>query len=138
MIIRSRNANPEPVIEHLVRRQVRAMNLSEGKGWSQDPPLSRPHLSVGSGDKYILLGILVYWRSSKGKWFSSSICVSMADVFGLVLICCSLGLFSCNYCCTVLQVIALHPYQFAFSYIMLSCQVPFPAVREIDCFKSEF
>ena len=43
------------VIEHLVGRQDQprgaqlcAMYLSDQKGWSQDPPLPRPHLRVGS------------------------------------------------------------------------------------------
>jgi len=51
----------EPVIEHLVGRQgqlrgaqVHAMYLSEQKGRSQDPPLPRPHLRVGSGGESVL------------------------------------------------------------------------------------
>jgi len=60
----SRNAKsrPEAVIEHLVGRQgqtrgaqVYAMHLSDWKGWSQDPPLPRPHLRAGSGGKRISL-----------------------------------------------------------------------------------
>jgi len=49
-------SRPEAVIEHLVRRQgqrrgaqVYAMLLSDWEGWSQDPPLPRPHLRAGSG-----------------------------------------------------------------------------------------
>jgi len=49
------------VIEHLVGRQgqprgaqVHAMPLSDQKGWSQDPPLPRPHLRVGSGGKGVI------------------------------------------------------------------------------------
>ena len=61
----SRNAKScfEPVIEHLVGRQgqprgaqVYAMCLSDSKGWSQDPPLPRPHLRVGSGGKGCFAG----------------------------------------------------------------------------------
>ena len=44
------------VMEHLVGRQgqprgaqVHVMYLSDWKGWSQDAPLPRPHLRVGSG-----------------------------------------------------------------------------------------
>ena len=51
----------EAVIEHLVGRQgqprgaqLHAMPLSDWKGRSQDPPLPRPHLWVGSGGKGIL------------------------------------------------------------------------------------
>ena len=47
--------------------QVYAMHLSDQKGWSQDPPLPRPHLSVGSGGKGILLEVPAYLRLSKGK-----------------------------------------------------------------------
>ena len=59
----SRNAKSqfEPVIEHLVGRQgqargaqVHVMELSDRKGRSQDPPLPRPHLRVGSGGQIIL------------------------------------------------------------------------------------
>jgi len=65
---------PEAVTEHLVgrqgqtrRAQVHAMHLSDQKGWSQDPPLPRPHLRVGIGSKGILLGIPAYLRLSRGK-----------------------------------------------------------------------
>ena len=64
----------ELVIELLVGRQdqprgaqVHAMHLSDQKGWSQDPPLPRPHLRVGSGGKSILLEIPAHLRPSKGK-----------------------------------------------------------------------
>jgi len=53
-------SQPETVIEHLVgrqgqlrRAQVYAMQLSDWKGWSQDLPLPRPHLRVGSGGEGI-------------------------------------------------------------------------------------
>jgi len=71
----SRNAKSqlEPVIEHLVGRQgqprgvqVHATHLSDQKGWSQDPPLPRPHLRVGSGGKDLLLQIPAHLKSSKG------------------------------------------------------------------------
>ena len=49
--------------EHLVGRQdqlrgaqVHAMHLSDQKGWSQDPPLPRPHVRVGSGGEGISSG----------------------------------------------------------------------------------
>jgi len=47
--------------------QVHAMYLSDRKGWSQDPPLPRPHLRVGNVDEGISLKIPVYLRSSKSK-----------------------------------------------------------------------
>jgi len=48
---------------------VHAMPLSDQKGWTQDPPLPRPYLRVGSGDESILLEISVYLRPSQGKQF---------------------------------------------------------------------
>ena len=71
----SGNAKPQPeaVMEHLVGRQaqpkaaqVHAMNLSDQKRWSQDPPLPSPHLRVGSGSEGILLEIPAYLRLFKG------------------------------------------------------------------------
>ena len=47
--------------------QVHAMYLSDWKGWSQDPPLPRPHLRVGSGGEGILLEIPAYLRPFKAK-----------------------------------------------------------------------
>ena len=62
------------MIEHLVGRQgqprgaqVHAMQLSNQKGWSQDPPLPRPHLRVDSGGEGVLLETLMYLRPSEGK-----------------------------------------------------------------------
>ena len=40
--------------------QLQAMKLSDQEGWSQDLPLPRPHLRVGSGSKCISLEIPVY------------------------------------------------------------------------------
>ena len=66
---RSGNAKswPEPVMEHLVRRQGQArgaqvcvVHLSGWKRWSQDPPLPRPHLRVGSGGEGISYWGFVY------------------------------------------------------------------------------
>ena len=64
----------ERVIEHLLGwweqprgAQVHAVLLRDWKGWSQDPPLPRPHLRAGSGGKGILLKIPAYLSSSKGK-----------------------------------------------------------------------
>ena len=92
----SRNAKSqlEPVIEHLVGRQgqprgaqVHAMHLSDQKGWSQDPPLPRPHLRVSSGGKDILLEIPTCLRSSRGKqFFSPFISASVSATLGLVFI----------------------------------------------------
>jgi len=71
--------------------QVQAMCLIDSEGWSQDPALPSPHLRVGSGGEGIFLEIPAYWRSSNGKQFFF-VSVSTAVVFGLALICCSLGL----------------------------------------------
>jgi len=59
-------------MEHLVGRQgqpmgaqVHAMYLSDWKGWSQDPPLPRPHVLPGSGGEGISLEIPMYLRPSE-------------------------------------------------------------------------
>ncbi|XP_021240913.1 synaptotagmin-1 isoform X2 [Numida meleagris] len=41
------------------------MHLSDWNGWSQDPPLPRPRLMVGSGGKDVLLAISAYLWSSR-------------------------------------------------------------------------
>ena len=76
------------MIEHLVggqsqsrRAQVYAVSLSDWKGWSQDPPLPRSHLRVGTGDEGIYLEIPVYLRPSKGKQVLSFISVLSAVAF---------------------------------------------------------
>jgi len=58
------------MIEHLVGRQgqprgtqVHAMYRDDWKGRSQDAPLPRPHLRIGSGGEGILLEISVYLRT---------------------------------------------------------------------------
>jgi len=40
--------------------QLHAMYLSDWKGWSQDAPLPRPHLRVGSGGEGVLLETYAY------------------------------------------------------------------------------
>jgi len=65
------------------------MQCTLWKGWSQDPPLPRPHLRVGSGGKGILLEIPAYLRPSKVSKVSSLVFVPVAAVFGLVFYCCS-------------------------------------------------
>ena len=88
----------ETMTEHLVGRQgqprgaqVNAMNLSDQKLWSQDPPLPSPHLRVVRGGKNILLEIHIYLRLSEGKHLISFVSVLVATAFGLILACCSLG-----------------------------------------------
>ena len=70
------------LIEQLVGRQgqprgaqLRAMHLSDQKGWSQDPSLPRLHVRVGSGGKGISLEIPAYLRPSKGKQILFFVCV---------------------------------------------------------------
>jgi len=91
-------SQPEPVIEHLVRRQgqprgaqVHAMYLSAQKGWSQDLLLSRPHLRVGSGGGGILLKIPICLRYSEGKQLLSFISEPVAVACEQILTCCSLA-----------------------------------------------
>ena len=96
-------SRPEPVIEYLVGRQsqpkgaqVHAMYLSDQKGWSQDPPLPRPHLRAGSRGKGILLRIPLYVRYSEG-------------IFAF----CSLGYF-----CFAIIIVLFVMLQVAFGYIL--------------------
>ena len=75
--------------------QVHAMQPSDWKGWSQDPPLPRPHLRVGSGGEGVFLGVLVYQWLSEGKQlcgFFGCVCVCGSSCVWFVLLCCSLGL----------------------------------------------
>ena len=67
--------------------QVYVINLSDWKGCSQDPPLPRPHLRLA-----VEAGVS-YWRSlcvwdipRVSRFFFSFVSVSMAAVFGLILI----------------------------------------------------
>jgi len=59
---------------------VQARHLCGWKGWSQDPPLPRPHLRVGSGGKGISPEILAYLRPSKGKQLFSFVSTSTAPL----------------------------------------------------------
>ena len=67
--------------------QLHATHLSDWKGCSQDPPLPRLHLRVGSGDKGISVEIPVYLRPSKGKQLLSFISVPTAVAYEQVLSC---------------------------------------------------
>lgn len=84
------------------RAQVHAIHLSDQKGWILPPPLSRPHLSVGSGFITILLEVLVYLRPSKGKQiFFLNFCayLSISSLWpGTLLFSCHCCIF---YCITV-------------------------------------
>ena len=60
---------------------MHAMYLSDWREWSQDAPLPRPHLRVGSGGKGTLLEIPAYLRPSKDKQLLPFISVSMAAAF---------------------------------------------------------
>ena len=88
----------EAVMEHLVGRQdqprgaqVHAMPLIDWKGWSQDPPLPRPHLRVGSEGKGFLLEVPAYLRPSEGEWIFSLISVPSAAAYEHLLLYSSLG-----------------------------------------------
>ena len=71
---------------------MQAICLIDQNGWSQDPPFPRLYLSVGSGDKRILLEVPIYLGPSKGKQILSFVSVSMAASFEHYPACCSLGL----------------------------------------------
>ncbi len=71
---------------------MQAMQLSDQKGWSQDPLLHRSHLRVGSGGKGVLLEISAYQGPSKGEQMLSFVSVSMSAAFKHILTFCSLGL----------------------------------------------
>ena len=88
--------------------QVHVMYLRDWKGRSQDAPLPRPHLRVGSGSKGISLEIPVYLRPSKGKQIFFFVSVPTAVVFEQVLTCCSPGL--CYSAVTAVLSIALQHY----------------------------
>ena len=64
--------------------QAHAVQLSDQKGCSQDPPLPRPHLRAGSGGKGILLEIPADLRPSKGKQYFF-LFVSVVAAFGLAI-----------------------------------------------------
>jgi len=107
-------SGPETVIEHPVGRQGQprgaqmcAMYLSDWKGWSQDPPLSKPHLRVGSGSKGILLEICAYLRPSEGKQLFSSVSAFTVAALELILTCCSLRL-CCSAIVAVFSVVLQH------------------------------
>ena len=60
---------------------MHAMYLSDWREWSQDAPLPRPHLRVGSGGKGICLEIPSYLRPSEGKQLLFFISVPTDVVF---------------------------------------------------------
>ena len=82
---------------------MRALQLSEQKGWILTPPLPRPHLRVGSGGKGVLLVIPVYLRSSEGKQILSFVSVPIAVAFEHILACCSVG----PYCSADIAVLSI-------------------------------
>ena len=108
----------EAVTEHLVGRQgqtrgaqVQAMQLNGRKGWSQDPPLPRPHLRVGSGGEGIWRSLPAWGphRPSESKQILSLISMPTAVMSWQVLTCCGLGpccfailCFPLCYTCTLL------------------------------------
>ena len=89
--------------------------LSDQKGWSQDPPLSCPHLRVGNGCEGIFLEFSVSPRPSEGKQILSFVSVPTAAVYEHILTCCSLGL--CNSALIAVLSIA---YALAINYTQFS------------------
>ena len=111
-----------------------ATHLSNWKGWSQDPPLHRPHLRVGSGDEGISLESPAYWRSSKGKQFFFCFFLLVCLFFGCLFVCFSFLFCFCVYSCCVwayphflqLRTLLFQYYCYAFYCIMvllLSCSL---------------
>ena len=82
-----------------------AMQLSDRKGWGQDPPLPSPHLRAGSGGKGRLLEVPVHLRPSEGKQLLSFISVpTAAAAVEQILAFCSLGP-RCSAATAVLSVV---------------------------------
>ena len=79
---------------------MHTVHLSDQKRWSQDPPLPRPHLRVGSGGKGILLENPAYPSSSKGRQLPSFVSVFVAIAFDQILAHCSLGS-----CCSAVSIV---------------------------------
>ena len=71
---------------------MHAMYVSDWKGWSQDPPLPRPHLRAGNGGEGISLQTPVYLMPSKAKQLFLHFFLCLTVAFELVFICCSQGL----------------------------------------------
>ena len=72
------------------------------KGWSQDPPLPRPHLRVGSWGKCILPEIPVYLRPSDSKRiFFLCFCVHSCCIWA---------------CPCLLQPMTLPPYYYCYTF----------------------
>jgi len=87
----SGNANDQVmtwIIDWVPGRKAGPTRLT-GRGWSQDPPLPRPHLRIGSGGESFSLEIPVYVRSFEGKQLLFFIFVSLVIAFDWVLSCCS-------------------------------------------------
>ena len=112
----------EPVIEHLVGRQGQRRGAQVyARRWSQDPPLPRPHLKVGSRGEGISLEILIYPRPSKGRqFFFLCFCVHgcCTGVCFCLLQCRVVSL--CYYCCTFHHIIALQHYTYLHSKAWIS------------------
>ena len=85
--------------------QVHAMDLT------QDPPLPRPHLRAGSGDKDVLMEIPVYLRPSKGKQLLSFVSVPTAVAFEHICLLRPETLLLCHHCCTFHHITALFLYR---------------------------
>jgi len=116
---------------------VHAMHLSGQKGWSQDPPLPRPHLRVGSGRGGFLLEIPVYLRSSKGRQiFFSFVSLSTSAVFGFILQ--PRTLLPCYCCCAFHLIIVLHCPSTSIPLICVLCGfAPFHYIKYLMCLSTQ-
>ena len=96
--------------------QVKAMHLNDQKGWSQDPPLPRPHLRAGSASEYVSSGELWLPEDLSGLLKVSSIFTLLLH---LLLLCLSrfspaaawdlAALLSCcTFCCVT---VIISPYR---------------------------
>ena len=109
----SAKSQPVAVMEHLVgrrgqprRAQVHAMYLSDQKGCSQDPPLPRPHLRVGS-EEHLLLDIPVYLRPSKGMHLFSFVSTFICCTWPYSYLLQPGTLLPCCHCCVFHHIITL-------------------------------
>lgn len=85
-----------------------ALHLSDWKGWSQDPPLPRPYLRVGSGGKGISLAIPATWGLPRtSSFFPSFLCPRLLH-WAYPHLLQPRTLLLCCHCCAFHHIIALH------------------------------
>ena len=112
------------------------MHLSGQKGWSQDPPLPRPHLRVGSGSDGFLLEIPVYLRSSKGRQIFFFLCFSVHNccIWAYPHLLQPRTLLPCYHSCAFHLIIVLHYPSTSIPLICVLCGfAPFHCIKYLMC-----